>query len=217
MLRPWIYALAALALTPAIASSQTVTVQGKLIVPFDPPAFPCAAGLNPYQLEHTDVYITSSTVNLVPLVDSAVQIIGNLVPGTCNLVDATAVKAPPYILETCGGGALGCPARVNLVSQGGGQFGLFVALNPGFLPINPNAGSFLIDPPTSVLVLAGTEPASGFQQIDLYIPADPALLVLTVRLQALRAPAGAPSAMQASLVDTIFTGTFTTPCHIPGC
>jgi len=127
------------------------------------------------------------------------------------------VNAATYILETCGGNALGCPARVNLVSPGGGQFGLFVSLNPGFFPISASGGSFLIDPPTSALILAGPEPTSGFTQVDLFIPSDAALLVLTVRLQALRVPAGAPGALQASLVDTIWTGTFTTPCHIPGC
>lgn len=217
MLRPWILSLSTLALLTASASAQNVTVQGRLVVPLDPSVVPCAAGLNPLQLEHTDVYITSTTINLVPLVDSTVQIIGPLVPGPCTLVDAQVVNKAPYQLETCGGGALGCTARVNLTSSGGGQYGLFVSLNSGFFPISPATGTFLIDPPTSVLILAAPESASGFQQVDLLIPSDAALLVLTIRLQALRIPGGASGALQASTVDTIWTGTFTTPCHIPGC
>lgn len=209
-------ALLVVAAAGSSASAQ-VTVQGRLVAPLDPSAVPCAPGVNPLQLEHTEVYVISSTVNLLPFVESTVQIQGALVGGPCTLVDAQSIGAAPYIVETCGGGALGCTARVNVVSPGGGQFGLFASLAPGFFPIGPTGGTFLLDPPTSVLMLVAAEPLGGFTQIDLVIPSNPALQVLTVRLQALRSSPGSPGVLQASTVDTIWTGTFTTPCHVPSC
>jgi len=196
--------------------AQTVTVSGKLFVPFNPPAVACGMPVNALQFEGTDVYLTSQTITLMPFIGADVQVTGTLVGANCTLVDVASIGAAPYVVETCGGGALNCGARINLKGPGGGVFGLFIGLDGGFFPSSVAGGTFLLDPATSILAAIAPEPGPT-TTFDVLIPVDPALFALTFRLQAVRQGPPLPGVLQWSTLDTIFTGTFTTPCHGTQC
>jgi len=209
-------ALASVVLPCATAVAQPVSVSGRLVIPFVQPAT-CGVGVSVYQLENTEVYVVSTSIVLDPFVGKDVQIAGPLTPAFCFVVDAQTVVAAPYTLETCGGGALGCPTRINLVSNGGSSFALFASLNNGFLPAGPN-GTFLLDPLAATILVVAPENQGNVTTLDFVIPVDPAIQAISVKLQAARAATSLPgNPIQFSTVGSIFTGTFTTPCHIPGC
>lgn len=195
------------------ASAQTVSVAGRLVVPLDTSCLPASGG---FWLEQTDVYLTSTTIPLAQSLGQDVFVTGTLTPASCSLVDVTVLVPAPYVLETCGGGALGCGARIVLHSAGGGTFGLFIGLNDGFVPSGVAGGTLLVDPATSILALIA--PESGTKTtIDVLIPQDPALFALTFKLQGVRQSPLQPGLLQWSTLDSIFAGTFTTPCSLPQC
>jgi hypothetical protein len=197
------------------AAQQVATVSGVVVKPLVAP--PCPLPVNSFELEHTGVYVYSTTILLDPYLGTTVEVTGLLLSiGSCLIVDVQQVSKPTYVLETCGGGALGCPTRVKLSSPGGGLFALFTSLGNGFVPVGPLGGTFLLDPSANFVVLVAPEPAF-VTKLDFVIPVDPALMVLTFHLQAARSDPALPGIIQMSTVDTIWTGTYTTPCHIPNC
>ncbi len=195
-----------------LAQSQ-VTVAGRLVVPFSVPP-QCVNGA--FQLDNTNVFLTSTTINLSQLVGTDVIATGSLLPTLCTAIGVQQVGPAPYVVETCGGGALSCPVRVNLHSAGGGMFALFASLNNGFVPSTVQGGSFLLDPSSSFVVLIAPETGSLFT-IDAVIPAAPEIQALSVRLQAVRSSPALGSILEFSTVGSVFTGTFTTPCTMPNC
>ncbi len=205
--------LLSLALLCSASAAQTVTVAGKLEQPFVQP--PCGLPFDVYELDSTGVYVSTAGLPVDPFLDLDVQVTGPLLSGTpCNVIDPVGVVPASYVLETCGGGALGCPARVKLHSSGGGLFALFMALDNGLVPLGP-VGSFVLDPGGLSTLATGVE-MGPTTQLDFVIPLDPSVLLLTFLLQAGRVEP-ATGVLELSTAGSVWAGTYTTPCHIPTC
>jgi hypothetical protein len=212
-----VVAIAALAaLATGSVGAQVVSVSGVVRVPFEPPIVQCGMPVNVLQVENTEVYLTSSTINVGQLTDLNVKVTGTLLPLPCTVIDVASFVPAPFVLETCGGGSLGCPFRVNVSSPGSGIMAMFAALDPGFVPTGPVAGSLLLDPLgfNLVFTFAHTQPLHTF---DFVIPDDSSLQVMTFHLQAGRVDAQKPGVIQWSSPDIVFTGTHTTVCLSSDC
>jgi len=198
------------------AQAKNVTISGVAVAPFEQPTLECMVAFQVLKIEHTDVWITSSSFNINQLLGMNVRASGPLIPGKCNIIDVQSFSLADFTVETCGGGALGCTFRMNVTSKSGGQTAVFGATAPGFVPLGPTAGSLLLDPNIFVFLFIYPQ-TQTVHTFDIGIPADPNIQALTVHLQAARLAPQKPGVVQWSSMDTVFTGTHTTPCFLPGC
>ncbi len=134
----------------------------------------------------------SSTIDLRNYVGQNVRLVGvNTHPG-CPTFEITAVQdPPPASLTLCGTPeGLGCAVRLRSGPGGISQHFLFVALAPGFVPLNVDKGSFLLGDPNLILATAsGGFPPEG-AAFDFVIPVDFSLVGIDVFMQTARRDVG---------------------------
>lgn len=209
--------LLALLLAPAAAAQVTFTgVIEKVTLPSicqEETHFLTCSG--PTAMSPTGVLLKSSTLDLTPFEGKVATFTAQARGVTCLIYDISAVDTTPAAtLEMCGTPGLGCPMRFRIhPSSSLGEFWLFLAASPGFTPIDPVTGTVLLGP-GFLLVAHGMTPPG---QVDVVIPADPALTGLDLWLQGARRDIGPIGPITATNAVCFEIPGFVFFCETPGC
>lgn len=185
------------------------------------PAGPSICSVNAtHKLDCTIVQLRSDNVDLDGLIGHNVKLLGNLTdigaPG-CVLLNVTAViNVPPTTLTMCGTPAIGCPVRFVICPPGLSQFWLFAGLAPGFAPLDPFKGSWLLGDPSFLLLSGFLDIACA--RIDVTIPSEPNLVGVEVWMQSARKEfsPGIPFQLGNAICFQILPGSVI-PCGQPNC
>ncbi|MGQ0552962.1 MAG: hypothetical protein ACT4PU_07055 [Planctomycetota bacterium] len=149
-----------------------------------PPEFILEAG-------GTTLYLLGGEIDLAQYVDKLVKISAVQSVLECPFFTVFEIaEPPPATLEICGTGGLGCPVRLRSGPGGLAQHALFVSLGPGFVPLPPLRGSFLLADP---FFMVGTAFSLNFSEgaaFDFTVPFEPQLTGLTLHFQAARKEVG---------------------------
>ncbi|MCI0548568.1 MAG: hypothetical protein L0027_14950 [Candidatus Rokubacteria bacterium] len=163
----------------------------------------------------TGVLLKSSTLDLSSFEGQVATFTAQPRGVTCLIYDITAVDPTPApTLEMCGTPGLGCPLRFRIhPSSAIGEFWLFLSGSPGFAPIDPVTGTVLLGP-GFVLVAHGMTPPG---QVDVVVPADPALTGLELWLQGARRDIGPIGPITATNAVCFEIPGFVFVCETPDC
>jgi hypothetical protein len=104
-----------------------------------------------HTLDCTKVILQSSNIDLTLLEGKLVKLFGNQTGETCPLIDVTGVQAAPSTLEWCGSPTPGCVLKFKVCPGGLSQFWLFASLSPGYKPLHPSKGTWLMGDPFFML------------------------------------------------------------------
>jgi hypothetical protein len=149
------------------AWSQTVSFRGKVE----------DAGGGGFQVGCTNTMLTSGTFNLNAFVGMQVEATGVWNGSVASpSVDVTAMARTAETFEIGGGVKIGDTARFGVTGSPGDVAAAFLGFAAGFVP-TPMAGVFFLGGPTFLLG-SGVVPPIGQLEIDLPIPANPALVGL---------------------------------------
>lgn len=214
--------LLALALTATLASAQGGTgVDAPIsITGVVQPAGPSiCAQIVTHRLECTNVSLISQNIDLTALEGKLVQIKAKPTPfssAICPALEVVAVSPnPSLVLESCGTPALGCPMRFKLC-PGGMSLGAFLlSTAPGFQPLGPEIGTFLLSP--DFVVLAQTGPSAPCHQLDIAVPNSPNLVGENFWMQGLKIDIGPVGPVQLSNAICFDILPPFVPCAQPGC
>ena len=161
------------------AAAQTVTVTG--VVETAGPSI-CLDGT--HVLECTSVRLKSDVVDLDAFLGQNVRLVGEQT-APCPVITVEQVfPFPLATLVACGAPTPGCPMRFRVGPAAVSQFLLFASGTPGYAPAGPVKGTWLLGAPV-VLVASGS-----LDPVDVVIPDDPAVIGLSVWLQAARRDIG---------------------------
>ena len=164
-------------------------------------------------------FIQSATVDLADYVGQNVKLEMYNPYVACPSFEVTAViETLPAALELCGTPeGLGCSWRVRSSPGGISQHFLFASISPGFAPLAPEKGSFLLGSPFLTVASTVSVDAEG-AAFDLVTPGDASLIGLDVWVQAARRDVGpivAPFALSNSVCFEVVGFVFV--CHQPDC
>jgi hypothetical protein len=204
---------------PAIAQStapgQAVGITGLV----RPTPGPVGCGPATHMLDCTSVFLTGDTSLLDSLVGQQAQLFGEetAVPGApCTLIKvASAVVPPPATLDWCGTASPGCDVRFVICPGGLSQFWLFAALGPGYHPLIPSKGTWLLGDPS--FLLATGLGGAACHVLDAKVPDDTAIVGQTVWLQAARRDIGPIGPVELTNVICLTVLPAKVPCLQPGC
>lgn len=147
----------------------------------------CAAGT--HILECTGVVLQSNSIDLSLLEGQLVKLFGNQSNATCPLIDVTAAANPPSTLVWCGTPSPNCPLKFKLCPGGLSQFWLFLGLAPGYKPLDPAKGTWLLGDPF-LLFAAGMGGFAACHEVNVTVPNVPSIIGLDVWLQGARRDIG---------------------------
>jgi hypothetical protein len=166
-------------------------------------------------LDCTKVTLTSSNIDLSLLQGQLVKLYGNQTGAACPLIDVTGVQAPPSTLEWCGSPTPGCVLKFKVCPGGLSEFWLFAALEPGYLPLHPDKGTWLLGNP--FFMIAQGFGGAACHELAVIVPPIPILAGLDVWLQGARRDVGpvGPITLTNAICLTI-TGPLP-GCIAPGC
>ncbi len=164
-------------------------------------------------------FLQSATIDLADFVGQNVKLEMFNPFVSCPTFEVTAViETLPAALDLCGTPeGLGCAWRVRSSPGGISQHFLFASITPGFAPLAPEKGSFLLGSPFLTVATTVSVDAEG-AAFDLFTPGDAALIGLDVWLQAARRDVGpivAPFALSNSVCFEVVGFVFV--CHQPDC
>jgi hypothetical protein len=140
----------------------------------------CQQGETHY-LECTDVYLKSTSVNLVDLEGQTVRLLGvDSGLGRCHVVDVRSYSRPGGLLTWVGSPNPGCPITFTICGSGLGAYYLFLGSGPAYLPVDMQFGTILIAPPW-ILLQSGHH--GGCTDIRARIPPERILIGLSLHFQ----------------------------------
>jgi hypothetical protein len=167
----------------------------------------------------TGVLLKSSTLDLSRFEGKRYEFEAFLRGVECPIWNVTSATPATASLTVCGSATPGCPMRLRVGPTGViGQYLLFLAFAPDFVPIPPGIGiegTVLVAPPA---VLIGAGPTVGdAAAVDLVIPPDVSFTGVSIWFQGMRRHVGpvGPWEMTDAACFTI-TGP-SPPCHLPNC
>lgn len=183
-----------------------------IVQPLNGPSI-CLAGT--HRLECTKVILHSDNIDLSLLEGQMVKLLGNQTGATCPLIDVTGVQTAPSTLEWCGSPTPGCVLKFRVCPGGLSQFWLFASLSPGYKPLSPSKGTWLMGDP--FFLLAQGLGGGICHELSFVVPPVPVITGLDVWLQGARRDVGpvGPITLTNAVCLTI-TGPGA-PCVSPGC
>lgn len=182
--------LVSLSLLAAIAGAQPVPVPNVgvtgVVQPSGGPTI-CLTGT--HRIECTPIILQSNSVDLTQYEGQLVKLLGNQTGLTCPQINVTAVVTPPSTLLWCGSPTPGCPLKFKVCPGGISQYWLFLGLAPGYKPLDPGKGSWLLGNPF-LLFASGSGGAGPCNEVTVTVPNIPSIVGLDVWLQGARRNVG---------------------------
>jgi hypothetical protein len=140
-------------------------------------------------LECAGVLLKSSALDLAAFEGKVFEFTAEARGVECLIYDVTAVESASAHLVRCGNPVPGCPMRFRVGPTGViGQYWLWLALSPTFLPLDQVTGTWMLNPPFFLLG-SGLTFGDG-SAVDIVLPPDPSLTGLTLFLQGARQDIG---------------------------
>ena len=203
--------LPALALLVAPAAAQTSTFTGVLEAAT---TSPCVSAT--HSVSHNGALMKSSTLDLNQYLGTAQKFTADFVSGPCPMWDVTSVSPATSTLTFCGTPAIGNLIRLRVGPTGViGQWYLCWSVNPLFGPIDSTLGSVMIAPPFHSLGSGATFGLDSY--FEAGIPADPALVGLTIYAQGARHDIGPVGPLELTNPTSFEILPFTGLYILPSC